>query len=301
MLIAIFFIVHCLVVLVVMSKYNLKLSRLSALLTLFLIFFPVVGVVTFVYVANGKWKNDKTPAELAGIADEWLDDDDDSDEASDEQMTAVKDVIPLEEALLLNNKSVRRELIIDAIFKNPDRYIKLLQEARLNDDIEVVHYATTILSELSTKYETRLAEFEKELNQTFVTTETRKAYVDFLYQYLSSGLAEGHFGQVLKDRYISDLWEMLFQGSIPEDLSDFTRLARVLIDDHNLSQLEILSRHMMTVFPEEEETWMVRLDLIIAKKSSAELGQFLQILQDAPVYFSKENREIIAFWQQGIA
>ena len=51
-------------------------------------------------------------------------------------------VIPLEEALLLNDSGIKRSMILDILSKQPEEYINLLKEARENDDVEVVHYAT---------------------------------------------------------------------------------------------------------------------------------------------------------------
>ena len=70
-------------------------------------------------------------------------------------------VVPLEDALLLNEAGVRRELIMDVLNDNPGEYMELLKKARMNDDVEVVHYAITAMVELSKDYDYRLQQWEK--------------------------------------------------------------------------------------------------------------------------------------------
>lgn len=58
-------------------------------------------------------------------------------------------VIPLEEALLVNNPLQKRQLILSVLTEAPTSYYHLLQQARLNNDSEVVHYASTALAQIS--------------------------------------------------------------------------------------------------------------------------------------------------------
>ena len=60
-----------------------------------------------------------------------------------------KKIVPLEEALLINEPRVRRELIMDVLNDDPEEYMDLLKQARMNEDVEVVHYAITAMVELS--------------------------------------------------------------------------------------------------------------------------------------------------------
>ena len=72
-----------------------------------------------------------------------------------------KKVVPLEEALLINEPELRRELIMDVLNDNPEEYMDLLKQARMNEDVEVVHYAITAMVELSKEYDFRMQKLEK--------------------------------------------------------------------------------------------------------------------------------------------
>ena len=65
-------------------------------------------------------------------------------------------IVPLQEALLINDASTRRQLIMDILYHDTGEYVDVLNRARMNDDVEVVHYATTAMVELQKDYEERL-------------------------------------------------------------------------------------------------------------------------------------------------
>ena len=72
-----------------------------------------------------------------------------------------RDIVPLEEALLINEPELRRQLIMNILNDDPSRYMELLEKARLNEDVEVVHYAITAMVELSKDYDSRLQTMER--------------------------------------------------------------------------------------------------------------------------------------------
>lgn len=292
-----FFIIHIIVAGVILFFHPIKRSPLSYLLSFFLIFFPIVGPLTFLYVTHGK--NHVGKEEIATEHFDWIEEAKHEKISQKKQVLQLQNVVPLQEALLLNNKAIRRELIIDAVLVNPDRFVPLLKEARLNDDVEVVHYATTILSELSTKYETQLDELEMKVSENPNNLNFQKAYLDFLYDYLMSDLLEGHLSDVLKSRYMTIMQNLIGKNQI-KDIEDYQRLAMLYLETNKLDKLSQLIDVMGEQFPDEEATLMVRLEWIIAKKSATELQQFFSDLKKSRVYFSKANREKIAFWQAGV-
>lgn len=58
-----------------------------------------------------------------------------------EERTDFVNTVPLEEALIVNDSRQRRSLVMSILNDNPSRYIDVLSQARLNEDVEVVHYA----------------------------------------------------------------------------------------------------------------------------------------------------------------
>ena len=121
-----------------------------------------------------------------------------------------RDVVPLEEALLLNDPSRRRELIMNVLNDNPGEYVELLKQARMNEDVEVVHYAITAMVELSKEYDYRLQKIEKQYTNDPDDPVVLEEYCDFLKEYLSQGFMEKqnwHRGEeywIWKIRYLAE-------------------------------------------------------------------------------------------------
>lgn len=69
-------------------------------------------------------------------------------------------VIPLEEALIVNDPADRRRLMLSMLTEEPDAYLAQLQAAKLNDDVEVAHYAATAVAQISKESDLKLQQLE---------------------------------------------------------------------------------------------------------------------------------------------
>lgn len=99
--------------------------------------------------------------------------------------------VPLEEALLLDSAEQRRKLILSVLTDDPVQYYDLLEQARLNDDSEVVHYAATAMAQISKQADGALqrhaARFAADPKDPAVLAE----YAAALEASLALGLAQG--------------------------------------------------------------------------------------------------------------
>ena len=98
-------------------------------------------------------------------------------------------VVPLEEALIVNDPGDRRRLMLSMLTEDPDAYLAQLQAAKLNDDVEVAHYAATAVAQISKESDLKLQQLERAF-KTDPSSHNLDAYCDFLGAYLDSGLAE---------------------------------------------------------------------------------------------------------------
>lgn len=103
------------------------------------------------------------------------------------------DIVPLEEALLINDPEKRRKLIMDILNDDPSKYIELLEKARMNEDVEVVHYAITAMVELSKDYDSKLQTFERTYAAAPEDPVVLDEYCDFMEEYLQQGLLENRW------------------------------------------------------------------------------------------------------------
>lgn len=298
MLIIIFFMIHLAVVSGMIWAYRKNYIFLNSAMLAMLVAFPLVGAVSVLLFNMERQKREQEPEEDFETRFPWLADDVELDKSRAKlSNTAPEHIVPFQEALLINNMRIRRELIIDVIFESPDQYVKLLHQARLNEDVEVVHYATTILSELSAKYDARLQQLAEAVRDFPDDKELKLAHIRFLYRYIKSGIAEGYHARTLKQSYASIVQDLL-KKKIVDDIETYSSLAHVYSELGEMDKLKKLLVKMERQFPEDEATWMAKLEFIIRKKSSSELADFLKKITVKNIYFSRQNRQKLAFWRQ---
>ncbi len=104
--------------------------------------------------------------------------------ADDEGKEAI---VPLEEALLVNSPAQKRKLILSVLTDDPAGYYDLLQQARMDNDSEVVHYASTALSQITKEADLKLQKQEQRYASAPDDAAVLEKYCDYLESYLESG------------------------------------------------------------------------------------------------------------------
>lgn len=117
-------------------------------------------------------------------------------------------IVPLQEALLINDASTRRQLIMDILYHDTGEYVEALNRARMNDDVEVVHYATTAMVELQKDYEEKLRKQRLDWERKKDSPALYAAYRQTLEAYVDSGILEGNMkrNRLLEFGRAFDIW-----------------------------------------------------------------------------------------------
>lgn len=204
-------------------------------------------------------------------------------------------VVPLEEALIVNDPSDRRRLMLSMFTEDPDAYLGQLQAAKLNDDVEVAHYAATAVAQISKESDLKLQQLERAF-KTDPSTENLDAYCDYLGEYLASGLAEGRVAQIQRQQYA----RLLARRCEREDGAALRiRYATALADAGELDEAEAVATQLVADTPDEQEAWMLCLRLAVMRRDGEAVQQVIDAIDNQHVYLSAENREKLAFWRDG--
>lgn len=204
-------------------------------------------------------------------------------------------VVPLEEALIVNDPSDRRRLMLSMLTEDPDAYLAQLQSAKLNDDVEVAHYAATAVAQISKESDLKLQQLERAF-KTDPSTENLGAYCDYLGTYLDSGLAEGRVEQIQRQQYA----RLLARRCEREDGAALRiRYAAALADADELDEAEAVIMQLVAEVPDEQEAWMLCLRLAVMRCDGEAVQQVIDAIDNQHVYLSAENREKLAFWRDG--
>lgn len=203
-------------------------------------------------------------------------------------------VVPLEEALIVNDPSDRRRLMLSMLTEDPDAYLGQLQAAKLNDDVEVAHYAATAVAQISKESDLKLQQLERAF-KTDPSTENLDAYCDYLGEYLASGLAEGRVAQIQRQQYA----RLLARRCEREDGATAHSLCTALADAGELDEAEAVATQLVADTPDEQEAWMLCLRLAVMRRDGEAVQQVIDAIDNQHVYLSAENREKLAFWRDG--
>lgn len=204
-------------------------------------------------------------------------------------------VVPLEEALIVNDPSDRRRLMLSMLTDDPDAYLAQLQVAKLNDDVEVAHYAATAVAQISKESDLKLQQLERAF-KTDPSAQNLDAYCAYLGEYLASGLAEGRVAQIQRQQYA----RLLARRCEREDGAALRiRYATALADAGELDEADAVATQLVADVPDEQEAWMLCLRLAVMRRDGEAVQQVIDAIDNQHVYLSAENREKLAFWRDG--
>lgn len=204
-------------------------------------------------------------------------------------------VVPLEEALIVNDPGDRRRLMLSMLTEDPDAYLAQLQAAKLNDDVEVAHYAATAVAQISKESDLKLQQLERAF-KTDPSAQNLNDYCDYLGTYLASGLAEGRVAQIQRQQYA----RLLARRCEREDgLALRVRYATALADAGEVDEAEDVAERLVADTPDEQDVWMLCLRLAVLRHDGEMVQRVIDAVDKQHVYLSAENRERLAFWREG--
>lgn len=289
---AVLLLIHMLVCLVLWTLIKLGMLQVRGHMLPAMVLVPLWGPLLLVLCARGEAFGD-------ALEDGMLESLRLNDEIRRGMQVQVREgdagVVPLEEALIVNDPSDRRRLMLSMLTEDPDAYLGQLQAAKLNDDVEVAHYAATAVAQISKESDLKLQQLERAF-KTDPSTENLDAYCDYLGTYLDSGLAEGRVEQIQRQQYA----RLLARRCEREDGAALRiRYATALADAGELDEAEAVATQLVADTPDEQEAWMLCLRLAVMRRDGEAVQQVIDAIDNQHVYLSAENRDKLAFWRNG--
>lgn len=279
----------CIAVYFLMRLSVLKAERIYLPLVYMVPVWGVMGLIILELRCRGSQEiNEKIGIEKLKINDEihrsiLMDED-----------SAEQRVVPLEEALLLNDTLTRRELMMDIMYSNPEDYVSQLKKARMNDDTEVVHYAVTALAELQKEYELRFQELDRRTANDPDDDSISDEYLKLLRQYLNSGIAEGEDLDIRMRSYSERLGKKI--QKTPERLSARKEKAEVdlRIGEYEAAYEEIT--HLINKWSRNEAGYLLMLQYYSIMKKREGIDRVLDKIRMNDVYLTPRGRKQVQFW-----
>jgi len=204
------------------------------------------------------------------------------------------DLVPLEEAILINESKVRRRFMLETLYSDPYKYLDVLNIAKFNDDSETSHYATTTISKAQKDFQISVqklaVEFEKHPDNVSIINQ----YIEILGKYIKSGLLEEHLLKNLRLVYSKALDKRL--QLIPDDRTALVEKVRNFVDLQEYDSAFETSELLRRKFPLEEETWIESLRVCVEGSDSARLMETVNEILRTDIVWTKEGKERVSPW-----
>lgn len=264
--------------------------KTTAIVMPIVIFVPFWGAASVLLLHFGALKCDRIPLDYDRL------------EMTDEIYSAIpisqsddgQDVVPMEEALLMDSPRQCRDMILDMLMEDPNRYLPQFQKIRSADDVEVVHYSTTIMLEISKRYEAQWQRLDRKYREAPGDMQALDNCCIFLKEYLAADLQQGYARQILLTRYI-ELLEIRFQREPALDYG--VELAENLMLDGNFTRAKEVLDLLLSEWKNEGEVWMALLRYYIRQKQGDNIQATIALMDSLNITLSAHERETVAFWR----
>jgi hypothetical protein len=203
-------------------------------------------------------------------------------------------LVPLEEAILIDEAKTRRKFMLEILYSDPYKYLDVLNIAKYNDDIETSHYATTTISKAQKDFQLSVQKLAVEAENNPDDLQVLDRYIEILGQYIRSGLLEEHLLKNLR---------LVYSKMLERKLQMTTRDKRALIEKlrndlelKNYAAAFETSDFLKESYPEDEETWIEALRICVEVKDSVRLQETIDEIRHNGIAWTRRGREQTNPW-----
>ncbi len=207
-------------------------------------------------------------------------------------------IVPLEEALVVNDTATKRALIMDVLYSNPSDFVPQLFYAKANGDTEVVHYAATALTEIQKDFDLKLKDIltRKQLNHD--DHDLNMEHMQLLEKYISSQLLSGDRLKNQLEQYSTLIKEELKNEDVKGRWALINRKAETDLELGDIEELDDDIKYMMHRWPERERVYVFEIQKAVLKKDKKMIDETIKNIKKRKIHITSELRDLIDFWDE---
>ncbi|NFQ92356.1 hypothetical protein FDG02_10530 [Clostridium sporogenes] len=207
------------------------------------------------------------------------------------------DVIPVEDALVLNDEKIKQNLIINVLKSDTYKYLGFLKKALKDEDTETSHYAATAVTEVKRKLTLEIQEFEERYEKNKTDLTVIKAYADAIKKYNDSGLLDKSAYQKNLYIYIELLEKIIKIDESDEYLYEEIINGYILLKEFKKA-IEYCNRYFEK-FKKSEKPYLLIMKIYFINKNRTKFNKVLEKLKESNVILNKDSLNLIKFWLEG--
>ena len=206
-------------------------------------------------------------------------------------MENVEEIVPISEALILNNTKIKKEILIKILREDKTKYIEELKEVLKDEDVEASHYAAVALVDIKDYFSKAI---EKSSNWKNESIEELEDYELVLERGISSGLFNQSQEARLKKDHITVLKKMVKLHDVKACY--FDKLVQYMIDDEKNEEAYKYCVLFKEKFPNDEMAYFCMINYYYQQKNKEKLDMEVQKLINGDVVLSRDGLKNIRFW-----
>ena len=268
-----------------LGKLNLKREHFALLFII-----PIVGPVMAIVV---EWMNitgkqgsrdlDMLPLSLDDIL--WK---------SLKSYNEDGNIVPLEEAMLVNDYSTRRRIMLDALYDDPMKYLEVLMIARNNDDIDTTHYATTMIAHAQKSFQLSLQECAIGVEKNPGNIDLLDEYINTMEKYIESDLLEEYLLRNQRITYLKLLDKKL--SILPNDQTTLIKKLKNCIELGDYFSAFEVSQLLKQYWHSDETTWIETIRVCVEGKDQKKLQETIDELKGTKIEWTRQGRDAVSHW-----
>ncbi len=206
------------------------------------------------------------------------------------------DLVPLEEAISINDTATRRKLMLESLYDNPSKYIDVLMEARRNDDIETVHYASTTISKIQRDFQLEIQRLSVEVENNPDDNKLLDQYIDTIQQYIDCDILEDYLLKRQRLLFNEALVKRIDRAGIDKEI-----LIKRINNNMALGNFQAAiddSSLLRELWSEDEQVWIESLRVCVESQDVQKLNEVIREIDQLPIQWSNTNRKLIQEWKE---
>ncbi len=209
-----------------------------------------------------------------------------------------RNIVPLEEALLVNSLAIRRRMILDVLKDDVHRYSPMLLEAVSNEDTETAHYAVSGIMEIKRKAMLDLQAASVRYEQHRDDPKVLSNYAETLKRYMTSGFLDSRTLRRHQLMYSQTLGELL--GIDTANLQAYEEKINCELALERYDHARETCGLLMKAYPAHELTYVMRMKIAYMTGSDQEFKHTLEELKRSRIQVSSNTLKYIRFWSKGV-
>jgi hypothetical protein len=207
-------------------------------------------------------------------------------------------IVPLEEAILIDDVRTRRKFMLETLYEDPLKYLDILMLAKNNEDVETSHYATTTISHAQRSFQVAVQKLAIAVESNPSDMVFLDKYIETLEKYMESGLLEEHLLKNMRIVYKKVLDKKL--DIVKNDKQALIRKLRNTIELNEYPTAFVTSDLLKKYWPGDEQTWIEAVHVCVEGKDFNKLCETLEEIQHKKIIWTEKGKEQITPWLKGI-